>query len=117
MSAPREIWADKGNAGDEWSFRGDWWAKDWGDGETRYVRADLAGWQPIETAPINTDVLVCWARSEGFNGAVCQAIHAVDGEDWYDAWRTEANPADGGEFFEWPETPTHWQPLPEPPDA
>ena len=69
-------------------------------------------WQPIETAPKYTDVLICWAKSAGYDGSVCQAIRVV-GDDGYDAWRTECNPFDGGEFTEWPETPTHWMHLPE----
>ena len=70
-------------------------------------------WQPINTAPENEDILVCWAKLLGFNGDVCAAIHIVDEENGDDHWRTEANPFDGGEYCVWPEEPSHWMPLPE----
>ena len=68
-------------------------------------------WQPIETAPKDTTVLIHWAESKGYNGhtgigglADCEE----DGFLWY-----EDHGADSGETCL--EDPTHWMPLPEPP--
>lgn len=72
----------------------------------------MADWQPIETAPQDgTRVLV-----GSFGRTTKPGLMAVD---WY---RTDARPSKHGyigwglfnkEFF----PATHWQPLPEPPEA
>ncbi len=60
----------------------------------------MSEWQPIATAPDDTEVLV-WDE-----GAIDIAIHQ-DGEQWFGAV--------GGIAIEPP--PTHWMPLPAPPDG
>lgn len=58
-------------------------------------------WQPIETAPMATWILV-WAPSSIVrSAALCQ----IDGRKWWTEGRS-------GELGFWP---THWMPLPEPP--
>ncbi len=62
------------------------------------LRAKLA-WQPIETAPKDgTEILGCWLPS-----LVCGVVSWGFGE-WAEA-------------DERVRAPTHWMPLPEPPDA
>ena len=73
--------------------------------------ADDLKWRTIESAPIDTTVLVCWAVSEGNIGQPCHAEHCV--HEGYDEWRTEADPYEGGNYQEWLEPPTHWMPIPE----
>jgi hypothetical protein len=59
-------------------------------------------WLPIETAPRDGgDVLLY----EGFEPVVCQGWFDKDGEEW--------RPTKGS-FFR---APTHWMPLPKPPEA
>lgn len=61
-------------------------------------------WQPIETAPLDTPVIVFDAPAVG------EARHIED-HGWY--WAGN-DPTDvwGGQIY-----PTHWMPLPEPPIA
>jgi hypothetical protein len=63
-------------------------------------------WQPIETAPTDTPVLV-WHPGLGMGGWNCMA----KGDDG--TWRETAH--DGRVLKEGYE-PTHWMPLPEPPN-
>lgn len=64
-------------------------------------------WQPIDTAPTLQDVLV-------FNYASEDAIVAVfDGENWHTGW--EPLLRDAGKLMKL--IPTHWMPLPKPPEA
>ena len=69
-------------------------------------------WQPIETAPHETEVLLGWMNewSEP-NEWRCEIGCATSGRDW---------PApDGGRFssYSMHGNATHWMPLPEPPEA
>lgn len=65
----------------------------------------MADWQPIETAPNKKDVLLYRC---GY--PLCIAGRFFNGEEW--GWATIERPDD------WIEgEPTHWQPLPEPPEA
>ena len=74
-----------------------------------YLRAEWERrqWQPIETAPESGAVLVCCNRLP--DGKPYQS-------DVYQAWR---NPQSIGGWERWTQgfPPTHWMPLPAPPDA
>jgi hypothetical protein len=60
-------------------------------------------WQPIETAPRDTDVLLAlWAYGIPGGERYYQVAQSTDGEHW----TTECAPI-------W--KPTHWMPLPLPP--
>lgn len=67
-----------------------------------------ATWQPIETAPEGTDVIVFFPdANEEYQWMIC---HRLEG-DWYEQNAdTSPDPIDDVE-------PTHWMPLPEPPRA
>ena len=58
-----------------------------------------SAWQPIETVPINQDILAGWPP--GFSTRVDIGMCMDDGD---------------GPIWDWDSPPTHWQPLPEPPD-
>lgn len=71
-----------------------------------------ADWQPIETAPTNTSVLIFLPNWEHYGPAIYRAI-LVDmgtGRHWHTTgWAI-------GRDLEYPDVqPTHWQPLPDPP--
>ncbi len=71
-------------------------------------------WQPIETAPKNgTEILLCsggrW-KSINIGHWVPVGYAGVKGK-----WHTGFTCADEGDFDI--DSPTHWQPLPEPPRA
>ena len=57
-------------------------------------------WQPIETAPKFTPILIHWSAGLGFDGTTKIAMLA----EW-----DESKPVDN-------ESPTHWMALPEPPE-
>ena len=61
-------------------------------------------WQPIETAPELKDVLVIW-HGHGYTDSVGIAFKSDDG-DWISS---EIGTV-------WMEAPSHWQPVPEPPE-
>lgn len=67
------------------------------------------GWQPIETAPKDRDILVYIPDADDPIDIVCWANYRPRGFFW-----AHARCADGSHVsYE----PTHWQPLPEAPDA
>ena len=67
-------------------------------------------WQPIETVPKDTEVLVHWAEHYGLNGSTEVATLVSDGDDG-DEWCSVCE-----SHSVWMhEDPTHWMPLPEPP--
>lgn len=71
--------------------------------QERVDGAEKDEWQPIETAPSGTEVLLCamptWYRDETSYGVGTVEIWAEGaGSDW-----------------QWAFSPTHWRPLPEPP--
>lgn len=69
-------------------------------------------WQPIETAPEKTLVLVYgeW-DGELHGGDGTKEVHKARFE-WGEWW------IDGGEYYaSHVRNPTHWMPLPEPPNA
>lgn len=63
------------------------------------------GWQPIETAPEETEVL-CWVVSRGGVYSCCQLLTLSPPHGWLDQSGSLIHPA-----YE----PAHWMPLPEPP--
>lgn len=64
------------------------------------------GWQSIETAPKDgTPILAFWFFSDSISGDNYGVAEFRDGE-----WRP-ADPCDNSEWCE----PSHWMPLPEPP--
>jgi hypothetical protein len=101
---------------------------------SRQSAGAVGGWRPIESAPENTPVLVC----DSF-GVMC-ASYAVPPtlEDWWETVRNDDEPVKpnneeyeeflGSEPLGWVSydpatgdvtflTPTHWQPLPNPPPS
>lgn len=69
-------------------------------------------WQPIETAPKDgSDILLgTTAEANAGYGYVCEG-HYVDEHGWY-----QAN-TDWTDTFDGEVNPTHWMPLPPPPDT
>lgn len=68
----------------------------------------MSEWQPIETAPVNVPVLVAVpAAAKSVVGEAMLHDHG-DGLEWW--WANEYREYHADEIF-----PTHWQPLPEPP--
>ena len=63
----------------------------------------VCGWQPIETAPENVQILVCQTK----NGI----ISIARGKNEHSNWRTGISPMD------YIAGVTHWMPLPAPPEA
>ncbi len=73
------------------------------DHAARLANAAPDSWQGIETAPMNTTILVFWTA--GAHKCIGTAYRTTFG------W-TLANDGDSGSV-----DPTHWQPLPSPPKA
>lgn len=72
--------------------------------DARFTLCDgPAGWQPIETAPDNTPVLVYWPDPMG---DIAEVMAKMEGE--WTGTMTLINPH---------VNPTHWQPLPAPPEV
>ena len=71
------------------------------------------GWQPIETAPKNTYVLVF------MEGSIYEAkLRCAEGRKQYAVWDFPFADAHGcGCCAGGKDYPTHWMPLPEPPAA
>ena len=74
------------------------------DGE--YVRAedviDMMKWQPIETAPRDGTYIDIWSPRDG---RVTEVFWDTEGDDWVSLCTV------------WSGNPTHWMPLPEPPEG
>jgi hypothetical protein len=63
------------------------------------------GWQPIESAPDDTCVMIAFHKfGDPTKGRLIAFAQSSDGNDWYEE--------DSGQML-W--SPTHWMPLPEPP--
>lgn len=71
-------------------------------------------WQPIETAPIeNQHYPFSDFRAIVFCGYVGEAeFHGHPGEQWSGWWWANTDSQYGSEIF-----PTHWMPLPAPPET
>jgi hypothetical protein len=94
---PERIWVD--------AWRGDWSPVSGGTKDTAYVREDLTGWRDIESAPKDGSEVLCFVGPGYVGGVIMLRWEMHDGHwawnDWdYDTWE-----------------PTHWMPLPTPPEA
>lgn len=69
----------------------------------------VLGWQPIETVPERTDVLVCVTHNLGPDE--WETLQWVDNVDHQGRWITYLR------LMELPFPPTHWMPLPAAPEA
>jgi hypothetical protein len=80
--------------------------------EAADVMADARRWQPISTAPKETEVLVWFGPAVGVKSAVCTELHGAGIWSWC---------VTDGKFDPHPVRrycapyPTHWMPLPPPP--
>ncbi len=78
--------------------------------------APQEGWQPIETAPKKTEILVGRFRNKKW--IFCQSGFYYDAGDWEGSekpyWYWHCDHDKNGVTDE---DPTHWMPLPEPPDV
>lgn len=78
---------------------------------------ESTGWQPIETAPQEKEVMVCYrthiGAKYGWQLAVYRPEHYIEhGDAQPEGWYTGLG-VDDYEIFE---QPTHWMPKPPPPD-
>lgn len=71
----------------------------------KLIRAERNRWQPIETAPEDEWVLIALSTGE-----VYRAVLTLDDGEYSPAWYLTAFVPLHPKL-----TPTHWQPLPEPP--
>ena len=75
-------------------------------------------WQPIETAPLNTTVLVVTALGQQFVAWLqddpTDEWLEDDASGFHDSWCTTDGKLD---YFLRGLKPTHWMPLPEPPTS
>jgi hypothetical protein len=76
----------------------------WDAWQARAALPVQQGWQPIETAPIDAQVLLCSAR----DGYVIAGCYDADRREWWET-NTHWTDAHGDCLY-----PTHWQPLPAP---
>jgi hypothetical protein len=73
----------------------------------------MSEWQPIETAPFETPILIFAYEWKDGPTIICAAIKRKETKDWH-SWV-----AIGATGYEWEndfEKPTHWMPLPSPPE-
>lgn len=66
--------------------------------DKRIAELQAGGWQPIETAPTNVDILVAGP----LDGRWSFSVYRIRDKYWREDWDAE---------------PTHWQPLPAPPSS
>ena len=107
-----EAWADSVHASFDLGKLPDGRYLDYETGAAWQAWQAARAWQPIATAPHETEVLLGWMNewSEP-NEWRCEIGCATSGRDW---------PApDGGRFssYSMHGSATHWMPLPEPPEA
>jgi hypothetical protein len=69
-------------------------------------------WQPIETAPLNESVLVYIPNTEHYGDGIWRAIHV----DMRAVKRWQTTGWACGRDLPSDVQPTHWMPLPEPPE-
>lgn len=70
----------------------------------------MSEWQPIETAPKNASEIILGDEGCSYSGFWCAAKNYWGEIGWYE----ESNR--GGSYSAHPLQPTHWQPLPKPPN-
>jgi len=63
----------------------------------------MSEWQPIETAPRDGTPVLCYYPPEGGDDGVCEVYSSL-GDGYY-------------EFLLDGRDPTHWMPLPDPPNS
>lgn len=68
----------------------------------------MSGWRPIDTAPRDRSVLVSDPVSKFIYCARLRAGEHYEPQPWEIAWRCDSS----GRFS----NPTHWHPLPNPPE-
>ena len=68
----------------------------------------MSEWQPIETAPRNGRPIFCWSHDAAFCGMWVGYWNALEGR-WRDLWVSDEDEDNV--------QPTHWMPLPEPPNT
>ena len=79
-------------------------------------------WQPIETAPKDVGAILLWADGEIWLGEWNELDLEFDEEGDEPFWNMTALTDGGGKCGVWCETwsedtpPTHWMPLPKPPE-
>ncbi len=76
----------------------------------------MSGWQPIETAPLSTPILVLAKDICGRMGVFCVTLYAgidIHGRRFSGCMVVGCGCQEGGTDFDYP---THWQPLPPPPE-
>lgn len=74
----------------------------------------MTGWQPIETAPKNFTELLGYRPDQGvfiFRWSTVDEFPDADQTDDYECWWNDLWGWMDGEL-----TPTHWMPLPSPPE-
>jgi hypothetical protein len=69
---------------------------------------DKCQWQPIETAPKDGSVVLLAKRSNVIGPHQFIEHKGPCGKQWYSAYQLS---------YIWVEHPTHWMPLPDPPEA
>jgi hypothetical protein len=101
-----------------YSFLRDPWIGKGIDEIARLRRLLEGRWQPIETAPKSDDIcnpikVLVYGIREG-------ELSGLDDEPkvWKAYWSSDAWSVSGGDYYAaWVRSPTHWMPLPEPPNA
>ena len=76
------------------------------------VEPTFGSWQPIETAPKDgTQLLTYWPGNEPHEGVVCTGRW----DDYDERWDFDAEGWSDEDYAEIPQ-PTHWMPMPLPPE-
>ncbi len=70
-------------------------------------------WQPIETAPKDVPILIAVRGKNKLPGLVGEASYSTEEEGWF--WAQENAFDHSALTSNW--TPTHWMPLPQPPEG
>lgn len=84
----------------------------------------MSKWQPIETAPTDGTFVWCYANGEQFSARWLDECPSAPDDYGHDAgWSSKCGwcaPGNSGlrPEYQWPplNQPTHWMPLPEPPE-
>lgn len=74
------------------------------------------GWQPIETAPKNISVLIFIPNAEHYGSGIYRAILVHFRPEMYEAYWTTTAVNSGYDLGD-RHKPTHWMPLPDPPEV
>lgn len=87
------------------------------DGEGTHSPMDENGWLPIETAPKDDTPVLVWADAEGWRGQFARVCASYHRGMWRVYGPILGEPDGDGRSRQWlgEVSPTHWQPLPNPP--